>query len=368
MDILARAGELEARGCDIVHMELGEPDAATPPHVIAAASRALGEGYTRYTPTEGYLDLREAISAHYLRSYGVTVDPERILVTLGVSPAQFLAFSLASDPGGRVVIGDPSYACYPHTARYLGLEVVRVPLSGPEGWALTAENVRSRLRGDEAALVINSPANPTGAVLTREQLADLAELPVPLLISDEIYHRLVYGERAVSILELADPDRCVVLNGVSKVYGMTGWRLGWMIVPPAWVQPLRAVHQHFFLSASAFVQRAALAALEGDQGSVEAMVSDYRRRRDHLLAGLRRLGWGVPRDPQGAFYLLADGRRWEGDSVRLAGRLLEEAGVAAAPGVDFGPGAEGHIRFSYSAALPRIEEAVRRLEEWGRRA
>ncbi len=364
MDILARATELEAEGRDIVHMELGEPDAATPRHVIDAAKQALDQGFTRYTPTEGYADLRVAVAAYYAREYGVQVDPERVFVTMGVSPAQFLAFSLLADTEGRVVMGDPCYASYPHTARYLGLEVVRVPLSGDDGWRLNADKVRPCLTGDESALLVNSPANPTGTVLHDEDLKKLVELPVPLIVSDEIYHRLVYGERARSILEFASPERCVVLNGFSKVYGMTGWRIGWMIVPAAWIEPLKAVHQHFFLSANAFVQRAALAALENPQDSVDAIVDDYRLRRNLLLEGLRAIGWTIPCDPEGAFYILADGRRWENNSLRMARRILEEAGVAVTPGIDFGTAAEGHIRFSYSASLQRIKEGLSRLSDW----
>ena len=362
MAILARARELEARGRDIVHLELGEPDFPTPRHIIAAGFRAAREGFTSYTPAEGLLELREALARYYWREYKVIISPDRIIITMGSSPGLWLLFAALLDPGDAVLMSNPHYACYPNDVRFVGGEPITFPVHAEDGFQVDPQRVRKAITKRTQILLINSPANPTGAVIGEAGMREIAELPVEHIISDEIYHRLTYGVKAHSMLEYRDD--AIVISGFSKLYAMTGWRLGWIILPPAMVEPLRRLHQNLFLCASAFVQKAGVAALEGPQEPIEKMVATYAERRTYILAALRELGLKIPVEPQGAFYILADARHWDTNSERLSQRLLDEAGVAVTPGIDFGDNAEGFLRFCYAASLERMREGVGRMRGW----
>jgi len=358
MDVLAEAQQLERQGADVVHLEVGEPDFDTPACIKAAALEALQAGRTHYTQALGLPELREAIAEHYRERYGVRVSPAQILVTAGTSPALMLLFSAVLEPGDEVIITDPYYACYPSFIRFAGGRPVMVRVDPAEGYQLEPARVRAALSPRTKAILINSPANPTGAVLSAETLKALAELG-PLVVSDEIYHGLTYVGEERTILEFS--DRAVVLNGFSKRYAMTGWRLGFVILPADLVRPMEVMAQNFFISASDFVQHAGIAALRKAGPDAERMRQVYDRRRRYLVSALRELGFGVPLEPAGAFYVLADARRWGENSLELARRILRGAHVAVTPGVDFGPAAEGHLRFSYTAPEERIAEAVARL-------
>ncbi|MER3397779.1 MAG: aspartate aminotransferase [Chloroflexota bacterium] len=358
MDVLAEAQQLERQGADVVHLEVGEPDFDTPACIKAAALEALQAGRTHYTQALGLPELREAIAEHYRERYGVRVSPAQILVTAGTSPALMLLFSAVLEPGDEVIITDPYYACYPSFIRFAGGRPVMVRVDPAEGYQLEPARVRAALSPRTKAILINSPANPTGAVLSAETLKALAELG-PLVVSDEIYHGLTYVGEERTILEFS--DRAVVLNGFSKRYAMTGWRLGFVILPADLVRPMEVMAQNFFISASDFVQHAGIAALRKAGPDAERMRQVYDRRRRYLVSALRELGFGVPVEPAGAFYVLADARRWGENSLELARRILRGAHVAVTPGVDFGPAAEGHLRFSYTAPEERIAEAVARL-------
>jgi aspartate/methionine/tyrosine aminotransferase len=358
---MERAVELERQGASVLHLEFGEPDFPPPEAVIEACARALQSGETRYTESRGILELREAIARDHEQRSGVAVDPGRIIVTNGTSPAMLLVFSLLVDPGDEVLIPTPHYACYPNFIRVAGGKPVFVPTSPEDGYRVDLERVRAHLSPRTRAVIVASPANPTGAMQDAATLRGLAELGVPL-VSDEVYHGLVYGEaRAHSALGMSED--VFVLDGFSKRYAMTGFRLGYVIAPERAVRRLQSMAQNLFLSTTHFVQRAGIAALEHGAETVRAMREAYDRRRHLMLDGVRELGMDVAREPQGAFYVFADARRFDTDSRRLAFDLLDRAHVAVTPGVDFGQEGEGFLRFSYAAADATIREALERLKQ-----
>jgi aspartate/methionine/tyrosine aminotransferase len=359
MEVMERAFAMERDGAHVIHLEIGEPDFPPPPAAILACARALQEGETRYTDSRGLAELREAIAQDHARRAGVPVDPECVLVTNGTSPAMLLVFSLLVAPGDEVVLGTPHYPCYPNFVRACGGTPVLVPTAAEDGYRLDVGAVRRALGPRTRAIVVNSPANPTGAIQSRETLAELAGLGVPI-VSDEIYDGLVYDDaRVCSALGLGED--VFVLDGFSKRYAMTGFRLGYLIAPRRALRPLQVMQQNFFISASRFVQHAGLAALREGAPTVLAMREAYARRRLQLAHGLRSLGLRVPVMPRGAFYVLADAREFGGDSLRLAMLLLERAQVGAAPGIDFGAAGEGWLRFCCAASESAIAEALARL-------
>ncbi|MHB8761160.1 MAG: pyridoxal phosphate-dependent aminotransferase [Coriobacteriia bacterium] len=365
MDVVARAQQLESEGRDIVRLEIGDPDFPTPDVIVKAAEEAMAAGDTGYTQSLGLPDLRVAISRHMSDTYGVTVDPGTIVVTQGTSPAMLLLFGSLLDPGDEVVMADPCYPAYPNYVSFLGGVPVPVRVRAEDGFRFRIEEVERAITPQTRAIMVNSPANPTGGVLgpaDLEALARLAERTGVWLASDEIYHGLQFDGHSHSVLEFT--DRAFVLNGFSKAYAMTGWRLGYMIAPEQFVRPAERIQQNFFLCANHFVQVAGTTALLRAQDDVARMRTAYDERRRFLVPALREAGLTVACEPLGAFYVFADARAWGGDSVELAGRLLEEAGVAVAPGVDFGPGGEGFLRFSYATSLERLREGAARLKAW----
>jgi aspartate/methionine/tyrosine aminotransferase len=360
MEILERAQALERSGADIIHLEVGEPDFDTPSNAIEAGIEALRSGRTHYTHSLGISPLRESIARHFAKDYGVEISPDRVVVTPGSSPALLLAFATLLDPGDELCVTDPGYACYPNIARMLGCPVRSVAVGAESGFAYDPATLRSTITRRTKAIVVNSPANPTGTLTPPEVLKELAELGVPV-VSDEIYHGLVYEGEAHSMLEF-DPDAFVV-SGFSKRFAMTGWRLGYLIVPPAYLRQVQALQQNVIISASDFGQWAALAVLD-EHEDVEAMRLAFDERRRFLVDALPSIGLEVPVRPNGAFYVFADARPFSNDSLSFAIELLDATGVAVTPGVDFGSRGEGFIRFSYATGIDRIRVGVERLGQY----
>lgn len=361
MDILERAQELERRGEHIIHLEIGEPDFDTPQVVKDAAYRAMAAGETQYTHSQGLLELRETLCQHYLEKYGVTLSPEQFIVTSGTSPAMLLIFAALLDPGDEMVLSDPHYACYPNFVRLVDAVPRYVRVLEEEGFQFRPEEIKNNLGPRTKAIMINSPANPTGTLLAPERLARLAELG-PHIVSDEIYHGLVYEGKEHSILEFT--DRAFVINGFSKLYAMTGWRLGYLIAPLEFVRPIQKLMQNFFISANPFVQRAGIAALTQAGPEVARMRATYDERRRFLLDGLNRLGFHIPVPPTGAFYVFVNARHLLDNSYTLAFDILEQAKVGVTPGIDFGAGGEGYLRLSYANSLENLAEAMGRLKSY----
>ncbi|MFK7898389.1 MAG: pyridoxal phosphate-dependent aminotransferase [Myxococcota bacterium] len=360
MEILERANALEREGVDIAHLEVGEPEFSPPAAATAAAQAALGRGETGYTDSLGLWALREAISNNIKHRFGKSVSPERVLVTLGTSSAMTLAFSCLAEPGDEVLIPTPHYPCYPNFVRFCGAKPVFVPTEASAGWQIDPDRVRAAITPRTRAIVVASPANPTGAVQSREVMQALAELG-PTLISDEIYDGLVYDDVKPTSAHLVSDD-AFVLDGFSKRYAMTGFRLGWLVAPERAMRRLQTLQQNLFISASSFVQHAGIAALNEGAGMAEEMRVDCASRRRFLVDGLRRMGFGIEKDPDGAFYVLADARAFSEDSRALAFELLEKARVGVTPGIDFGEAAEGRLRFCYALEESTLQKALARME------
>jgi aspartate/methionine/tyrosine aminotransferase len=358
VEVFQRAQALEREGADVIHLEFGEPEFDTPPAIREAAEKALKDGRTRYAHPLGILPLREAIAEHYHARYGVTVSPDQILVTAGSSPALLLLFSALLDRGDEVILSDPYYACYPKFVKFAEGRPAYVPVEESDAFQFRPEAVATRIGPATKALLVNSPANPTGTVLTADRLAALCRLG-PWVVSDEIYHGLTYEGPEHTVLEFT--DRAFVLNGFSKAFAMTGWRVGYLIAPREFVPALTAMHGNFFISTNEFVQWAALAALREATEDSARFRRVFDERRHAMVAGLRAIGLGVGATPTGAFYVLANARRYTADSLAFAFEILERTHVGVTPGVDFGPNAEGYLRFSYAQSLERIEEAMRRI-------
>ena len=363
MDVLERAQELESQGEHVIHLEVGEPDFDTPACVRAAGERAIREGKTHYTHSQGLLELRQAICEDYLKRYGVEITPEQVIVTSGTSPAMLLIFGALLEAGDEVIISDPHYACYPNFIRFVDGIPVRVPVAEEDGFQFRPEEIRRMVSPRTRAIFINSPANPTGNLLSPERMAEIAKIG-PMVISDEIYHGLVYEGEEHTILEYTDES--FVLNGFSKLYAMTGWRLGYVIAPPRFVRPMQKMQQNFFISASAMAQWAGVEALRNEEAAEEVarMVSTYDERRRYMIQRLKKMGFGITVEPTGAFYVLANAKQFSSDSYSLAFDILHNAKVGVTPGVDFGPNCEGYIRFTYANSLENIAVGMDRLEQY----
>jgi (5-formylfuran-3-yl)methyl phosphate transaminase len=361
MDVLEKAQQLEREGRRIIHLEIGEPDFPTPECICEAAREAMCAGKTHYTHSLGIPELRHAIAGYYMERYGVSVEPERILVTSGTSPALFMIFAALLEAGDEIIMSDPHYPCYPNFAYFLGAQPVFVPVREEDAFQIQPGDVKALISPRTRAVIINSPANPTGALLSDETMEGLSKLDLPI-ISDEIYHGLVYGRKERSILEFM--DNAFVLNGFSKRYAMTGWRLGYLIAPEQFMRPIQKIQQNLMISAGSLSQWAGLAALSSAGDDVKRMKAVYDERRRYLLGRLRTMGFGIPYEPAGAFYILANASHLSSDSYALAFELLEHAGVAVTPGIDFGAGAEGYLRFSYANSIEQIREGCDRLKHY----
>lgn len=368
MALLARANELQAQGHDIIHLEIGEPDFTTAAPIVAAGQAALGAGKTRYTAARGLPELREAIAAFYEKRYQVQIDPNRIMITPGGSGALLLTTSLLVEAGKHWLMADPGYPCNRHFLRLIEASAQLVPVGARERYQLTPELIASHWNADSVGALVASPANPTGTVLSRTELAAIANvvrLQRGHLVVDEIYHGLTYGLDASSVLEV--DSNAFVLNSFSKYFGMTGWRLGWLVAPEAAIPELEKLAQNLYISASSIAQVAALACFTEESLVIfEQRRAEFAARRDFMLPALRQLGFKIEVEPEGAFYLYADiSELCPGapDAYAFCQHFLETEHVAFTPGLDFGRHrAQAHVRFAYTQSIPRLEEALQRIE------
>lgn len=362
MDVLEKAGEMSRQGIDIVHLEVGEPDFDVPECVRGAVDEAYNKHVTHYTHSLGDPELRAEIASLYNREYGVNVSPDRILVTSGTSPALLLVTMLLCSPGSEVILSNPGYACYKNFVLAAHAKPVYVDLDPAKGFEYNIDDIKSKINSNTAAIFINSPMNPTGAILSEKFMRELATLGVTV-VSDEIYHGLVYEGKAHSMLEYADD--AIVLNGFSKRFAMTGLRLGYLIAPQKYMAALQKMGQNFLICASSTAQKAGISTLRDKSDYEHKMLSTYNERRLYMIERLRSLGFVIPKDPQGAFYVFADASRFTSDSLKFAFDVLENAHVGITPGVDFGTGICSHyVRFSYANSLERIKEGLDRLERY----
>ncbi len=373
VELLTRARQLEAEGRDIIHMEVGEPDFPTPAPIAAAAVDATKSGKTLYTQALGLPELRQAISAFYQERYGVAVPASRIAITNGASGALNLAFAALADPGSEWLLADPGYPCNRHILRTYEGRPLSIPVGPETNFQPTPSLLQQYWTTRTAGLLVASPANPTGTLLSLPEIAALAETCRTKgghFLVDEIYHGLTYAPQEALLGEETDaPTACAagddiwVINSFSKYFQMTGWRLGWMVIPEAYVRDVEKLAQNLVLCASTPAQYAALAAFLPETIAIlEERRAEFRRRRDFLAPALEALGMRITARPEGAFYLYCDCSALSDDSFALGRDLLEKAGVAATPGLDFGSNApEKHIRFAYTTSVDRLAEAVRRL-------
>lgn len=366
MDVLEKAHEMERKGIHVIHLEVGEPDFDTPQCIKDAACKALDEGHTHYTHSLGIIELREAVSNHYYQTYNVSVDPDRIVISSGTSPAMFVMFSALLEKGDQVIISDPHYACYPNFIKFVQGEPVTVPVYEEDGFQYRPEAIGQKITDKTKAIFINSPSNPTGNLLSKDRMKAVASFSLdkgsPYIISDEIYHGLVYEGKEHSILEFT--DRAIVFNGFSKLYAMTGLRLGYMIVPKHFIRPIQKVQQNFFISANAMVQVAGVAALKHAGDDIAKMKQIYNDRRQYMIRRLKDMGFGITVEPTGAFYVFVNAKHISNDSYKLAFDILEKAHVGVTPGIDFGKNGEGYLRFSYATSMENIAEGMNRLEKY----
>lgn len=364
MELAKRAAELERQGRSIINMGIGEPDFTAAPPVIEAAMRAMSDGKLQYTPATGIPALREAIAVHYQHVYGLQVAPERIIVTAGASAALLLACAALVEKGAEVLMPDPSYPCNRHfVAAFEGLATL-IPSGPAERFQLSAEMVQAQWTAATRGVLLASPSNPTGTSIASDELAKIVATVREkngFTIVDEIYQGLTYDKPPFSALSLGED--VIVINSFSKYFSMTGWRLGWLVVPPAMVAEIEKLAQNLFICASSIAQHAGVACFSPESMTIhEQRRTEFKRRRDYIVSAVRQLGFEVPVTPDGAFYVYADCSRFSNDADRLTTDMLNQAGVVLVPGLDFGPHtARSHIRLSYATSLANLEEATARL-------
>jgi aspartate/methionine/tyrosine aminotransferase len=366
-EVLSRARALEAQGKHIIHLEIGEPDFPTPPHVVEAGKKALDEGWTKYGPVQGLPELRESIAATVRRTHGITVGPENVSVVPGAKPILYFAMTALVDAGDEVIYPDPGFPIYESMIRFLGATPVPVPLLESRGFSFDLNVLRERLSPKTKLVILNSPHNPTGGVIPDEDLAEMAAMFRErdlMVISDEIYTRIVYGAAPKSIASLAGmQEKTIIADGFSKTYSMTGWRLGYGVMPVWLVDAFNKLMVNSNSCTASFTQRAGIAALEGPQDCVDSMVAEFRRRRDAIHKGLNEVpGFRCPL-PAGAFYAFPNVQATGMSSKQIADLLLTEAGVACLNGGSFGKHGDGYVRFSYANSLENINEAVARIKK-----
>ncbi|MGD9824576.1 pyridoxal phosphate-dependent aminotransferase [Desulfobacter sp.] len=368
MDVMEKIHKMEARGIDVIHMEIGEPDFNVPECVNRVCLEALAQNETCYTHSLGDLRLRRAISDYHKRIYGTIVAPGQILVTNGTSPAMLLVFSALLDPGDEVIVSDPHYACYANFIRYVQGEPVFVKVHEQDGFVFTPEAVREKITPKTKAIFINSPSNPTGTVIPEARIRQIVEVAREhglYIVSDEIYHGLTYEGKDHSIMEFT--DQAFVLNGFSKLFAMTGLRLGYLIAPQKFVRALQVLQQNFFICANSITQLAGAAALTGADGEVQAMRDTYNERRKFMIRRLKEMGLSIMVEPTGAFYIFVNFKHISTDSYALAFDILEKAHIGVTPGIDFGANGEGYLRFSYANSLDNLKIGMDRLEGYLKR-
>jgi aspartate/methionine/tyrosine aminotransferase len=364
-EVLARARALERQGKNIIHLEIGEPDFPTPKHVIEAGQRALDEGWTKYGPTPGFPEFREAIAHYISQTRGVRADAESVCVVPGGKPIMYFTMMALLESGDEVIYPDPSFPIYESVIRFLGAKPVPVPLLESRGFSFDLEVLRDRLSDKTKLLILNSPANPTGGVMSREDVKRIAELVRDrdlIVLSDEIYSRIWYETEPTSITRFGDMlEKTVILDGFSKTYSMTGWRLGYGVMPHWLADAVNLLTVNSNSCTASFTQRAGIAALEGPQDCVTAMVTEFRRRRDVMVRGLNEIPGIRCSLPAGAFYAFPNVTGTGMSSKALADLLLNEAGVACLCGTAFGQHGDGYLRFSYANSMANILEAIERI-------
>jgi len=364
MDLLARAKQLEAEGRSVIHLEVGEPDFATARPIIDAGIQTLRQLKTHYTAATGLPELQQAIAGHYHRKFGLQINPRRIVVTPGASGALQLALSVLTDPGESILLTDPGYPCNRNIAKILGINTIDVPVTEDTQYQLDAVHIQQCWSANTRAAMVSSPSNPTGTIIERSAMTALIEAIANAnghLIVDEIYQGLVYDVEEYTALSLSDD--VFVVNSFSKYFGMTGWRLGWMVVPENFINVVDRVAQNIFLAPPTISQYAALAAFEtGTEEILQSRVAIFKERRDYMLPVLCEIGFKVSARPQGAFYIYADCSDVSSDSFSWTKKLLEEEGVAVTPGIDFGEfEASTHVRFAYTRSVDELKRAMCRI-------
>ncbi|HTU77118.1 MAG TPA: pyridoxal phosphate-dependent aminotransferase [Trebonia sp.] len=361
-EVLARAKALEAAGQSIVHLEIGEPDFPTAGHIVEAAVEALRAGQTHYVPAPGIPALREAVAAFLERTGRMQVSPDRVVVTPGAKPIMFFTILALAGPGDEVLYPDPGFPMYESITSFAGATPVPVPLRESNGFRIDVAELERLVTPRSRLLIINSPHNPCGSALTRADCAAIAELALRhdlVVLSDEVYWAIRYGHEHASVLDFDGmADRTILLDGWSKTYAMTGWRLGFGVFPPALAEPITRLAINSVSCTSAFSQYAAIAALDGPQDAVAQMVTEFRTRRDVIVGGLNEIPGISCVQPQGAFYAFPNITGTGLTASELADRLLYKAGVAALPGTAFGPWGEGFLRLSYANSIPNIQVAL----------
>lgn len=366
-EVLVRAKALEAQGRNIIHLEIGEPDFPTPAHIIEAAKRALDEGWTHYGPAQGLPDLREAIAADVSRSRGIHVHPAQVCVVPGAKPVMFFSMLALLEPGDEVIYPDPAFPIYRSMIDFLGAAPVPIPLREDRGFSFDLDALRDRITSRTRLLILNSPQNPTGGLIPAEDIRELAALIADrdlMVLSDEIYSRIYYtAEPPFSIASLPGmQEKTILLDGFSKTYAMTGWRIGYGVVPAPLVDAINKLMLNSNSCTASFTQRAALAALTGPQDDVVSMVAEFRRRRDAFCAALNQISGFNCTLPNGAFYAFANVQNSGLPSRQLADMLLQDAGISCLDGAGFGTYGSGYIRFSYANSLENLLEAAHRMK------
>ena len=364
-EVLVRARALEAEGRDVVHMEIGEPDFPTPPNIVMAGQRALTAGYTKYGPTQGDPELRQAIAEHISATRGIAVDESQVVVTPGAKPVLFYSMLALLEPGDEVLYPNPGFPIYESVIGCCGAKPVPLPLLEERGFSIDLDRFRDLLSERTRLVILNSPQNPTGGTIPAEDLRVIADLLIDrdlFVLSDEIYNLIAFGSRPTSIASIDGmTDKTIVLDGFSKAYSMTGWRIGYGVFPKGLVDAVCLLQVNASSHTASFTQRAGIEALRGPQDSVHSMVAEFQRRRDAIVAGFNSIPGISCNTPGGTFYAFPNITGTGFSGSELADRLLLEAGVACLAGNSFGAYGEGYLRFSYATALDRIELALERI-------
>lgn len=361
MEVLEHAKKLENEGRDIIHFEVGEPDFITPGEICESAIESIKSGETKYTESLGIPELRETIAKNYNKNYGQNIPYSNVVVSSGSSPAIFMSILSVINPGDEVIITDPHYACYPQIIKIAGGVPRKVRVSEENGFQIDVSEIKRSITDKTKAIILNSPSNPTGAILEEQVFKEIAELGI-LIISDEIYHGLEYTKKADSVYQFT--DNAFVINGFSKLYAMTGWRLGYIIAPEKFIRPIQKLQQNLFISPNPFVQKAGITAIVKAKESANLMVKEFDERRKLMLSELKKSGFKIANDPEGAFYVFLNISQFAANSYNLSFDILNKAGVAVTPGIDFGDGGEGYIRLSYATSRKLIVEGVKRLASY----
>ena len=366
-EVLVKARALEAQGKSVIHLEIGEPDFETPPHVIAAAKTALDEGWTHYGPTQGFPDFRQAIASHINETRGIQAGPEHVCVVPGGKPIIFFPMMALLDVGDEVIYPNPGFPIYESMIRFLGATPVPMPLIEERGFSFDLNRFKDSLTDKTKMVVLNSPQNPTGGVIPAADIVAIADMVRDrdlIVLSDEIYCRIYFDEKPMSIASLPGmQEKTIILDGFSKIYAMTGWRLGYGVMPTWLVDPVNKLMVNSNSCTASMIQRAGLAALTGPQDAAVAMVGEFRKRRDAFIAGLNTIPGFRCQVPQGAFYAFPNIEGTGRTSKQLADEFLYEAGVACLNGTAFGEFGDGYIRFSYANSLENLMEAVERMRK-----